>query len=171
MEHLPFDEFVVLSGTKLLTDSRRVAKHFGKRHADVLRSIKLMDCSDAFRERNFALTSTLVASPKGGHRKAPVVTMTKDGFVFLAMGFTGKDAARLKEAYIGALNAMAEQMHQRDQTLWQQMQALIAKEVDSKVRASFGAHLMLQRKRQIPSINRERDLLERQLQPHLFSIN
>jgi hypothetical protein len=35
--------------------------------------------------------------------------MTRDGFTFLAMGFTGKEAARWKEAYIAAFNAMAEQ--------------------------------------------------------------
>lgn len=30
--------------------------------------------------------------------------MTKDEFIFLIMGFTGKKAAHLKEAYIGAFN-------------------------------------------------------------------
>jgi len=34
--------------------------------------------------------------------------MTKDGFAFLAMGFTGKKAAAFKEAYINAFNQMAE---------------------------------------------------------------
>jgi hypothetical protein len=36
--------------------------------------------------------------------------MTKDGFTFLAMGFTGKEAAKWKEAYINAFNKMAEQL-------------------------------------------------------------
>jgi hypothetical protein len=34
--------------------------------------------------------------------------MTKDGFVFLAMGFTGKEAARWKESYLEAFNSMEE---------------------------------------------------------------
>ncbi len=32
--------------------------------------------------------------------------MTKDGFMFLVMGFTGKAAAQIKEAYINAFNLM-----------------------------------------------------------------
>lgn len=51
--------------------------------------------------------------------------------------------------------------------LWQQMHALIAREVDSKVRASFGSHLMLERKREIPGIGAERARLEAEIQPML----
>jgi len=36
--------------------------------------------------------------------------ITKDGFVFLAMGFTGKKAAQFKEAYITAFNDMEAQL-------------------------------------------------------------
>lgn len=51
--------------------------------------------------------------------------------------------------------------------LWQQMHALIAREVDSKVRASFGSHLMHERKREIPRIDAERARLEAEIQPTL----
>ena len=36
--------------------------------------------------------------------------MTRDGFTFLAMGFTGKVAAQFKEAYINAFNEMEEKL-------------------------------------------------------------
>lgn len=36
--------------------------------------------------------------------------MTKDGFIFVVMGFTGAKAAATKEAYINAFNWMAEQL-------------------------------------------------------------
>lgn len=36
--------------------------------------------------------------------------LTKDGFVILAMGFTGKVAAKFKEAYINAFNEMEERL-------------------------------------------------------------
>lgn len=39
--------------------------------------------------------------------------MTKDGFIFLVMGFTGQKAAAIKEAYINAFNMMALQLMQR----------------------------------------------------------
>ena len=34
--------------------------------------------------------------------------MTKDGFAFALLGFTGAEAARFKEAYIAEFNRMAE---------------------------------------------------------------
>lgn len=59
---------------------------------------------------------------------------------------------------------------QSDQrNLWQQLQALVAKEVASEVRASFGSHLMLDRKRELPSLRDERHMLEAAIQPSLLN--
>ena len=55
------------------------------------------------------------------------------------------------------------------QDLWQQMQALIAKEVSSQVRASFGSHLMLTRKCELPALRDEREMLESAIQPSLLN--
>ena len=59
-------------------------------------SIKTLDCSEEFLERNFALSSY---KPAGAKRSYPMYLMTRDGFTFLAMsdagatGFTGARAA------------------------------------------------------------------------------
>lgn len=156
-------EVVALEDGRLVTDSRRVAQHFGKRHRDVLRAIRSLTCSKGFNERNFALVEYL--DDKGQRR--PMVTMTKDGFVFLAMGFTGQQASAIKEAYIEAFNRMAEQLQRRDMSLWGQMQGLIAREAESRVRASFGSRLMLERRREVPRLREQRHALECQIQPML----
>lgn len=88
------------------TTSLKVAEHFGKRHGDVIRALEGIECSKEFNQRNFALVKYTDA--KGEQR--PMYEMTKDGFVFLAMGFTGKQAAHWKEAYINAFNAMERQI-------------------------------------------------------------
>lgn len=93
-----------------VTSSFKIAEHFGKNHKDVLRAIEQLDCSPAFRERNFAPTSAHVPMPNGGHRQIPAYTITRDGFTFLAMGFTGKEAAQWKEAYIEAFNRMEAEL-------------------------------------------------------------
>ena len=54
-------------------------------------------CSAEFRERNFALTYNDVAGPNGATRKEPAYNLTRDGFSFLAMGFTGKEAAHKRK--------------------------------------------------------------------------
>jgi len=105
-----FRPHVAVINGAIKTTSIVVAEHFGKRHADVLRAVENIDCSPEFIERNFALIE--VDTKVGfGIRKDPAYEMTKDGFTFLAMGFTGKEAAVWKEAYINAFNAMAEQLH------------------------------------------------------------
>lgn len=92
------------SGNEPTTDSMKVAERFGKHHRDVLRSVRTLECSEDFRLRNFAQSSYV--NEQG--REQPCFVMTKDGFSMLAMGFTGKEAARWKEAYIGAFNAMSD---------------------------------------------------------------
>ena len=75
---------------------------------------------------------------------------------------------QFKVALVREFYRMRDALNQRDQNLWQQMQALIAREVESKVRASFGSHLMLERKREIPYFTTERERLEAELQPSLL---
>lgn len=87
----------------------------------------------------------------------------------LAMGFTGTRAMEFKEAYIAAFNDMAERINNHDKNLWQQMNALIAREIESKIRASFGSHLMLTRKKEIPPLRDERQILEDAIQPSLLN--
>lgn len=98
-------ELTVVDG-RIIATSIQVAEHFGKRHADVLRAIKNLDCSKDFAERNFALSDFTDSTG----RKLPCYRMTRDGFTFLAMGFTGKEAARWKEAYINAFNQMESEL-------------------------------------------------------------
>ena len=90
------------------TTSQQVAQHFGKRHDTVLRAIANLDCSPEFTARNFAASEYTDSTG----RKLPAYRLTRDGFVFLAMGFTGKDAAQWKEAYINAFNRMEAELLQ-----------------------------------------------------------
>jgi Rha family phage regulatory protein len=94
------------------TTSLVVAEVFGKRHDDVLKRIRSLDCSPEFTLRNFA-----ECSRRGSNNKPePFFRMTRDGFTFLCMGFTGKEAARWKEAYIAAFNRMeAELLRQQSE--------------------------------------------------------
>lgn len=91
---------------QLVTNSFKIAEHFGKIHRDVVRAIDDLDCSPEFRVRNFAQSSADVPMPRGGVRQIKAYSITRDGFTFLAMGFTGSKAAQWKEAYIEAFNRM-----------------------------------------------------------------
>lgn len=85
-----------------VTTSRIVSRAFHKQHKDVLRAIDQIECSPEFNGRNFAPVEYTDA--KGESR--PEYRMTRDGFMFLAMGFTGAEAARRKEGFIAVFNDM-----------------------------------------------------------------
>lgn len=93
---------VKFSGGKATVSSKEIADNFGKFHKDVLRSISLLECSDNFRQRNFAPSHYV--SPQ--NKKLSCFDITRDGFAYLCMGFTGKKAAEWKERYIMAFNEM-----------------------------------------------------------------
>lgn len=91
----------------LATTSRRIAEVFEKRHADVLRDIEELGCSDDFRKRNFALSEYKAT---GNNKSYKEYIITRDGFSILAMGYTGEKAMRFKEAYIVAFNEMEAEL-------------------------------------------------------------
>ena len=105
---------VAVENEHAVTTSLRVAEVFGKQHKNVVRDIKSLDCSEEFRKLNFEPSK--IAYQNGNIKKQlPMYYITRDGFMFLVMGFTGKTAAKWKEAYIKAFNEMeakirAEQM-------------------------------------------------------------
>lgn len=87
---------------QITATSLQVAEHFQKRHTNVIRAIRNLEVSDEFGRLNFEPSTYLNEQGK----KQPMYHVTRDGFAMLAMGFTGKEAARWKEAYISTFNAM-----------------------------------------------------------------
>ena len=104
-----FENIVEYEDGRMFTTSLIVAEVFEKEHKDVLRAISNLECSPQFTERNFALSE--YTDPTG--RKLPAYRLTRDGFSFLAMGFTGKKAAAWKEKFLEAFNAMEAALRER----------------------------------------------------------
>lgn len=90
------------NGERLFVTSLDISNRFGKQHKDVLHAIRTVDCSEEFGRRNFAPSSYNNSQNKA----QPMFEITRDGFVFLCMGFTGPQAALWKERYITAFNEM-----------------------------------------------------------------
>jgi Rha family phage regulatory protein len=97
----PKPQLTIRDGSPVVS-SRDVAEKFGKQHDNVLAAVRSAECSEEFRRLNFQAATYRDAQNK----PRPAVDMTRDGFCFIAMGFTGASAARWKEAYINAFNQM-----------------------------------------------------------------
>lgn len=103
----PIENIVEADGYGMFTTSLIVAEAFEKEHKDVLKAISNLECSEEFSRRNFAHTPYV--HPQNG-QTYPAYRLTRDGFAFLAMGFTGKRAAIWKETFLEAFNAMERQL-------------------------------------------------------------
>ncbi len=87
---------------RTVVSSLDIAETFGKEHRRVLQDIREIGCSEEFRLHNFVQSSYENSQGK----QQPMFFVTRDGFVLLAMGYTGELAMRFKEAYIKQFNAM-----------------------------------------------------------------
>lgn len=107
-----------------VTTSLIVAQVFGKEHKNVLRDIDELSCSDDFRALNFELSFTIRELPNGGSKKERYYEMTKDGFSFLVMGYTGAKAGEFKERFINEFNRREALLKDDDYILMRSQQIL-----------------------------------------------
>lgn len=97
---------VTIHDGRPMADSRDVAVTFGRQHKDVLRAYRDAHCSPEFRRRNFA---PFYIKDLTGESLSHVL-MSKNGFAFLVLGFTGAEAGVFKEAYIDRFDAMEAEL-------------------------------------------------------------
>ncbi|MEC1257695.1 Rha family transcriptional regulator [Bacillus subtilis] len=105
------NQIVFIEGNQAVTDSLTVAEVFGKRHADVIKSIETLNCSKDFTERNFSLSE--YEDPTGRLLKKYLIK--RDGLAFLVFGYTGAKAAVFKEKYIAEFNRMEAELQKMTQ--------------------------------------------------------
>lgn len=106
-------EIVEIINNQPMTNSLKIAEVFGKDHSKVLRDVRKLECSKDFLASNFGEAEYTNADGVN----YPMYNITKDGFVFLVMGFTGAKAAQFKEAYINEFNRMEQQLREQSRNL------------------------------------------------------
>ena len=154
-----FRELVIAQHGDAFTTSRKVAELFGKDHRNVLRAIRLLDCDEEFTALNFELTDFI---DKNGDPR-PEYLMTKDGMVFLVMGFTGKQAAQFKLLYIRAFNWMADQIRTSHELAhWQH--DFTRREAASVANGSMHGHGLARRRIEKHALSQERAAIHAKLQ-------
>lgn len=108
-----FSDFIRVQNNQPLTTSEFIATAFKKRHDNVIQSIDnlLAEIPADFATANFREVDVMRDNPlTGGKTKSRAFELSKDGFMLLVMGFTGKAALAIKIAYIKAFNAMAQKL-------------------------------------------------------------
>ena len=110
------NELVYLKNDEAVCDSLRVAEKFGKRHADVVRAIENLIKNDSTQNCVKCFKNFTYKDDSGKANK--VYRMSRDGFTFLVMGFTGKKAMEWKWKYINAFNQMENLIKEKTTETW-----------------------------------------------------
>ena len=77
-------------------NSREIAEHTGKRHADVMEAIRNMEPAwEKVHGRKFSLMFSISELPNGGQRKDPYYELTKTECLYVATKFNDEARARL----------------------------------------------------------------------------
>lgn len=100
-----------------VVSSRTIAEKFGKRHNDVVMAIdnKIRNLTtEKFVVKDYFIRGNF--EHNGNWYKE--YFLTRDGFSFIVMGFTGKEAVLWKLKYIAAFNAMESFIKERQSSEW-----------------------------------------------------
>lgn len=130
------------------TTSRYVAQYFGRHHRDVMRTIRTLIDTDESCLRNFAQVERAIQNHNGGAVDYPEYTMGEEGFMLLAMGFTGRKALALKLAFLAEFRRMRTELQAKSDSSRREISAVSYQNSSSMppekvvlAAASFAGHL------------------------------
>ena len=108
------NELVYLKNDEVVCSSLQVAEKFGKRHDNVMQSIRGLLKNEETHEM-FKKSSYI---EEQNNQRYPMYFMNRDGFSLLVMGFTGKKALEWKLQYIKAFNQMEKFIREKETQSW-----------------------------------------------------
>lgn len=113
-------EALVFKGgnNQALTSSLLVAEKFGKRHADVIRSIEnLLNTSDEELNAKMRLAFVSGTYTDSTGKENPIYIMNRKGFSILVMGYNGVKALKFKNDFYDAFEDMERQLKEQHKPL------------------------------------------------------
>lgn len=150
-----------------LASSEALAAGVRLSHASVIKLVRKHQASlERFGLVRFEIRPRLKGQHGGGDVEIVLLNEPQSTLLITMMRNTAI-VVDCKVRLIEEFYRMCDALSQQAKGLWQQMQALIAQEVESKIKASFGSRLMLDRKQEIPFFKSERQRLEIEIQPAL----
>ncbi len=162
-----FNPLVVVIGDEPLASTEVIAKGMKAQHASTIKLVrKHAEALSRFGLIRFEIRARTKGSHGGGDAEYALLNEQQAALLITMMRNT-PHVLSFKADLIAEFFRMRDALQQRTHNLWKQLQAAIAQEVESKVRASFGSHLMLERKKEKPHLQDEIERLEAEIQPSL----
>lgn len=123
------EELVIMRDRQAVTTSLQVAKVFNKQHKHVIEAIN-NKISSAENSAQYKLMFVEGTYRDSSGKTNKMYYMNRDGFTFIAFGFTGTKADQFKLKYIDAFNQMEKQLQQQKPLSLPEQIQLIAKGYD-----------------------------------------
>ncbi|MGO4398448.1 Rha family transcriptional regulator [Achromobacter sp. PAB15] len=143
-----------------------IARGMRANHKSVIQLIRQrMDALEEFGRVAFEMRTFGTAG--GSQRREVAMLNEQQAALLISLMRNSDEVVAFKVRLIREFYRMRDALTKQTQTIYQQLQALVAEEVSTQVRASFGSRLMLERKRAIPEFKRRRERLEDEIQPSL----
>lgn len=149
-------------------DSAQIAERLGIRHKATIQLVRrhlpsFMELGGVpFEMRPFAT--------RGGAQVREVAMLNEDQCYFLlSLSRNTAKVVTLKVSLVQAFGQARRAGAAESLTAWQELQALQLADADSLSRASFGSHLMLERKQALPGLRQRRLQLEQEFAPQLLA--
>ena len=120
------EELVIMRDRQAVTTSLQVAKVFNKQHKHVIEAIN-NKISSAENSAQYKLMFVEGTYRDSSGKTNKMYYMNRDGFTFIAFGFTGAKADQFKLKYIDAFNQMEKQLQQQKPLSLPEQIQLIAK--------------------------------------------
>lgn len=124
---------------QVLTNSLLVAEKFGKRHADVIRSIdNILNTEDELLNAKMRLAFVSTTYEDSTGKSNPTYIMNQKGFSILVMGWNGIKALKFKNEFYDAFEAMERSLKEikTPQTYAEALRRL-ADEVEAKEQIQY----------------------------------
>lgn len=161
-----YKKMVFIGNNEALTTSTVIADMFNKRHDNVIAKIDKMitEMPVDFSILNFKESFKINELANG--KKDRYYQLTKDGFMFVAMTMTGKEAAKWKVKFIQAFNWLAEnnKLHQS------RVDDFSLRDKNSKSNGSFHGKGLQRRKKEKQDLLIEEKQIMSDHQPSLLEL-
>lgn len=158
---------LVTAADEIRVDSREIAAGLGVKS----RSANILIDRYMGRFQRFGVLAFEMAKPKeggkGGRPERFALLNEDQCYFLLSLSRNTERVVDMKANLVQAFGSARRNGVAQALSVWQELQRLQLEDADSFAKASFGSHLMLDRKRALPNLRDRRRSLERQFAPQL----
>ncbi|GAA0907752.1 hypothetical protein GCM10009552_16100 [Rothia nasimurium] len=160
---------LVMNDSDVRASSLELAQRLGIQHKNVLGMVRRY-ASD-FKELGRVAFETRSFDTAGGAQKRETALLNEDQcYLLLSFSRNTPLIRSLKVELVRAFGRARQAGAAYSMTVWQELQKVQLEDADSRVRASFGSKLMLDRKRALPGLRTRRASLENAFAPDMFRL-